>query len=127
MSDELFTETDKDAQVAIVEDDEDSPDDCIFVSQSSEWDDFTLSDDDAPEDGEEIGEDETRELTEKLRLLELKLEAKKLLLVSNVLYSMRVPWKLGFMFELRMAEERKRLRHDIKEMNKCEPGLLMHY
>ena len=31
------------------------------------------------------------------------------------------------MFELRMAQERKRLRHDIKEMNQREPGLLMQY
>ena len=31
------------------------------------------------------------------------------------------------MFELRMAQERKRLRHDIKELNQREPGLLMQY
>ena len=48
LNDELFTEKDKDAKVAIIEDDEDSPDDCIFISQSEEWaDDGLVSDEDA--------------------------------------------------------------------------------
>ena len=129
--DDNFIRLDHDGNVEIVPDDEDSPDDCILLCGHGWPGDDELAAiagadwEAGPEQPQKEDEESDLEaVLEKLRVAELKLQAKQLIpdiMLCVLRFSRLVPR------QPRMDQERKRIKQDVRALKMSNPGYLFDF